>query len=441
MDHRISRSGVAFALVMAVLAIATFVYLNLAFEGPSVIRPVIGEGYVLETKIADTEALPTKQPVLIRGVEVGKVKSAEYDSETQRASLEFSVADEYAPIYADATVAIGERTLLGDGYVRLDPGHAAAGELESGETVRSVSSVDFDEAFAFLDEKGRGHVKSILDELADATRSDESPQRLNETVGELARTTSELRVLTGALQGQEEDLAGLVRDSATVLGELGDREAALRAIVASGRDTLDALAINTESLDEGLAELPGVLDAARSVLANSGPLLEQAGPLVRELRRAAPDLVPVLDDLPSVAADAVDVTSGLSGIPALRKTLEVVTLIEPSIDAVEAQTRNLIPVLRYLADRRRSVGAFFANMAAVTAHGDRLGRWARFAIILEPGELLDQPTPAICEPEDDVVPNLGLCHNAYPSPADPLDNEPYEPGSYQRLKPFDPPGG
>jgi ABC-type transporter Mla subunit MlaD len=338
-------------------------------------------------------------------------------------------------------VAIGERTILGDGYVRLDPGTEAAGEVESGGTVRSIASVDFDEAFGFLDEKGRRHVKSILSELADATRSAESPQRLNETVGELARTTSELRILTGALRGQEDDLAGLVQDSATVLGELGEREAALRAIVASGRATLDALAVNTESLDQGLAELPGVLDAARNVLASSRPLLEEAGPLVRELRRAAPELAPVLDDLPAVAADSVDVTSGLSGIPALRKTLEVVNLVEPSIEGIEAQTLNLVPVLRYLAARRESLGAFFANMAAVTAHGDRLGKWARFAILFEPGELLDRPLPATCRPEDDVTPNLGLCYNAYPAPGDARDNEPYEPGSYERLKPFDPPGG
>jgi hypothetical protein len=79
-------------------------------------------------------------------------------------------------------------------------------------------------------------------------------------------------------------------------------------------------------------------------------------------------------------------------------------------------------------------------MASVTAHGDSLGRWARFAIILEPGEILDIPTPSICRPEDDVPLNAGLCHNAYPKPDDPLDNEPYEPGSYKRLKPFTPKG-
>jgi phospholipid/cholesterol/gamma-HCH transport system substrate-binding protein len=438
MDHRISRPGVVFALLMSAAALITFIYLNLSFEGPSLIRSVIGPGYVVEAEIKDTEAMPTKQPVLIRGLEVGHVTRTEYDYDSQRATIEFTVDDEYAPLHRDATVAVGERTLLGDSYLRLDPGTEDAPEIENGGEVRSVPSVDFDEAFEFLDERGRRHTKTILEELARATSSERGAARLNSTVGELTRTTAELRALTEALRGQEDEIAGLVDDSATVLGELGRREAALRAIVASGRSTLDALAANTASLDRGLAELPLLLDAGRRVLANSRPLLEQAGPLVRELRRAAPELRPVLADLPAITADTVDVVSGLSAVPTLRRTLEVLNLIGPSVPGIEAATRNLVPLLDYTASRARSIGAFFANFASVTAHGDSTGKWARFGVILEMGELLDQPTPATCRPEDDVAPNQGFCHNAYPTADDPLDNEPYVPGTYPRQRPFDP---
>jgi hypothetical protein len=72
---------------------------------------------------------------------------------------------------------------------------------------------------------------------------------------------------------------------------------------------------------------------------------------------------------------------------------------------------------------------------------DRLavGAEPRFAILFEPGELLDMPTPAVCEPEDDVPVNAGFCHNAYPFPGDAIDPEPYEPGSYPRIDAFTPP--
>src|SRR5687767_5610709 len=140
---------------MAVLAVITFAYLNLAFEGPSLIRPLVGDDYVVKTKIADTESIPTKQPVLIRGLEVGKVKSTEYNEEDSTATIEFSIDDRYAPLHRDAVVAVGERTILGDAYLRLDPGSGEAGEIASGDWVESVPSVDFDEALGFLDREGR----------------------------------------------------------------------------------------------------------------------------------------------------------------------------------------------------------------------------------------------------------------------------------------------
>lgn len=439
MDHRVPRVGLVVSIVAAALAALTFIYLNLAFEGPSLIQSVAGEGYRVRATFKDTEVLPTKQPVMVRGLEVGKVKDVEFNKEDSTATVEFSVDDEYAPIHTDAKAVIGERTILGDPFVNLDPGTDAAGELSTGSEIRGAPSVDFDEALGFLDEEGRRHVRSILDELKATTRSERGGERLNATAAELSRTVGELRELTDALRGQEDDLAGLVADGSVVLHELGTRERALRAIVGSGRVALDALAANTASLDQGLAETPGLLDAARSVLVESRPLLAEAAPVVRELRRAAPELAPVLADLPSITSDTVDVVSDLSGIPTLREMLRIFKLVGPAVPGIEAAARNLVTGLGYTADRANGLAAFFANLASVTANGDSDGRWARFALIFEQGELDDNPTPSICSPEDDVPANAGFCDNAYPEPNDALDNEPYQPGAYPQLRPFDPP--
>jgi hypothetical protein len=101
--------------------------------------------------------------------------------------------------------------------------------------------------------------------------------------------------------------------------------------------------------------------------------------------------------------------------------------------------RNLVPLLRYAAPRSQGIVSFFANFAGLTSHGDSDGAWARFAIMFEPGEVADTPLPASCRPEDDVAVNSGLCHNAYPEPGDAADPEPHEPGTYERLRPYDPP--
>ncbi len=439
MDHRLPKVGLAISLVCALAAAITFVFLNLAFEGPSPVK-VFGAGYTLEATFKQTEVLPTKQPVLEKGIEVGKVKDVEFNKDDSTATVTFSIDEEYAPLNADATVAIGERTILGDSYLRLDRGTDGAGELAAGGEVRSIPSVDFDEALDFFDEDGRDDVRSILNEINHSTRSPDGGARLSATTGELSRTVSELRDVTRTLRGQDDELAGLVRDSSLVLDELGSRERSLRAISGAGRTTLDALAANTAALDQGLAETPGVLDASRRLLAGSRPLLEIAGPMVRELRRAAPDLKPVIAELPSISADTIEVVAGLSAIPSFGKVLELIELIGPAVPGMEAAARNLVPLLRYTNARGKGIASFFANMASVNAHGDDAGRWARFSILLEQGELANVPTPSNCAPEDDVEQNFGFCHNAYPKPGDAADPEPYEEGSYPSPRAIRPEG-
>jgi phospholipid/cholesterol/gamma-HCH transport system substrate-binding protein len=440
MDHRVPKAGLVLSIVCTALAALTFVVLNQAFEGPSPVGALEGDPYELRATFADTEALPTKQPVLVRGVPVGKVTAVDYNRGRSNATVTFTVDEgELDAVHADATVTIGERTLLGDAYLNLDPGTERAGTLDSGARVRSLPSVDFDEAFDFLDARGRRHLASTLDTLDRATRSEESGAELNATVGELGRTVGELRDLAGALRGQEEEIAALVSDSSTVVGELGAREAALRRIVVSGRATLERLAANADALERGVAELPGVLAAGAETLRGARPLLAEARPLVRELRRSAPDLATTFAELGPLASDTVDTVRSISGLPTLRKLLEVVVLAGPAIPGLEDSVRNLVPLLRFTAERANGITSFFANMASATAHGDSDGAWARFAILFEPGEVIDVPAPSVCAPEDDVPGNTGVCHNAYPKPGDALDPEPYEPGSYPRLRPFDPP--
>ncbi|MGI9020844.1 MAG: MlaD family protein [Solirubrobacterales bacterium] len=440
MDHRIPRLGLFFTVLCAIGALLTFIYLNEAFEGPSPLGAVTGEPYTLEAAFDDAEALPSKQPVLVRGVQVGKVTTVDFVKEESKAVVFFTVDDEFAPVYADASAVVGERTLLGDPYVNLDPGTAGAEALASGGEVEALDSVDFDEGLDFLGARGRGHVRSTISTLDEATQADDAGVRLNGTVANLARTVRNLRAVTRALEGQEDEIAGLTRDGALVLEELGSREAALRSIVGSGRVALEAVASGRASFEQGLGELPPLLEETRELLVQARPLIADARPVVTGLRRGAPDLVSILSEVGPLSGDAIDAIAGLAGIPSLRKTLELVTLLRQVAPKLAPAARNLVGGLRYTAPRAGGIASFFANMASATAHGDSTGRWARFAILFEPGEMNDAPTPAVCAPEDDVPVNDGFCKNAYPEPNDALDPEPYEPGSYPRVQPFDPPG-
>ena len=443
MDHRIPRVGAAISAVLALLALATFVYLNEKFEGPSPIDPITGDGYELTASFDDTEILPSKQPVLHKGVSVGRVTAVDYDGDGS-ATVHFTVDDDFAPVYRDATARIGERSILGDPFLDLDPGHESAGELAAGGEVRSIRSVDFDEALDFLDERGRADVRSIVDTLGEGSRTPGNGAQLNATVGNFSRTLVELEQLTTALRGQEEQIASIVGDTGTVLAVLGERESSIRSIVAGGRSTLDALASNTSSLDQALVELPRLLETGRATLAEAEPLIEEARPLVADLTALAPDLRPALAAARPLSSDLTAIVEGLEPqreitVPVFRRTLTLSRRSLPLVSDLDPASRNLLPSVDYLEPRSDSVAAFFANASSVAAHGDSVGKWARFAFTFEPGEIADSPTPAICTPEDDVPVNGGFCQNAYPLPGDGLDNEPYEAGAYPRLMPFDPP--
>jgi phospholipid/cholesterol/gamma-HCH transport system substrate-binding protein len=444
MDHRIPLAGAVFSVIAVICAAATFIYLNEAFRGPSV-TAVVSHPYELTATFDDVENLPTKTNVLSHGVAVGKVSSVDFNKDNVTGTATFTIDNEFRPIYKDATARIGERTILGDAFLDLDRGHPAAGELDSGSPVKALPSVDFDEAFDFLDKTGRAHLRSTLDTFGRGAKTPGNGARLNGTVGGLSRTIEMLNATTSSLQGQEQDIAALSSNASTVLGVLGDREAALREIVSSGRVTLDALASDTSSVEQGVHELPRLLDAGRHSLADARPLLVEARPLVRQLRAIAPDLRPALAGLGPLSRNAAGVVEGLkpfrvAAAPMLRKSQDLFRLALPVIDQLQPAVRNLVPLLGYLAPRANGIAAFFSNSMSAFAQSDSLGHAARFSGNIVPLETLGGASPGICTPEDDVpIPNPGVCSNAYPAPNDALNPEPYAPGSYPRLLPWNPP--
>ena len=60
-----------------------------------------------------------------------------------------------------------------------------------------------------------------------------------------------------------------MRTASTVLTTIGEREQSIRTIVGAGRTTLDALASNTRSLEQGIDELPRVLASGRDLARRS----------------------------------------------------------------------------------------------------------------------------------------------------------------------------
>ncbi len=445
MDHRIPKTGMAVSIALALAALVTFLFLNDRFEGPDPLGG-LGDPFELTAEFESTKKLPTKQPVLYKGISIGRVNAVNWDAEARLSEVTFTLDDDFE-IHEDAVLQIGERSLIGDPYLNLlSRGSDAAPELEPGDQVaQTKSSVDFDEALAFLDEEGRARAKSLIATFGRGLSPERNGTRLNGTVGGTARIVRELNALTQAVEGQEEELTKLVSDASTVLSVIGEREDSIRTIVASGRSTLDAVAANTDSVDQALAELPRLLEAGRTSLAEAEPLFAEARPLVADLRELAPDLTVAFDDsreysLGRTLDELIAITEGLTplreqAVPVLRDLRELLVGLKPLVASIAPAARNLVPALDYLTPRVSGIAGLYALIAANAEGKDEISHYLRSGFSFEPGEFTDMPTPADCDPEtQNTPPNQGYCFNAYPGPEDALDPQPFKP-PYPRIVP------
>ena len=436
MDHRLPKVGAVISILLAIGALITFFYLNSKFEGPDPTKLVLGADQ-LTAEFEDTRTLPTKQPVLYKGITVGRVNRVEYDAEKHVGVVTFTLNDDF-PIYEDAVLQIGERSLLGDAYLNVaERGSEENEELGDGDVVATTRpSVDFDEALDFLDEKGRAHVTSLIATIADATARPGNGERLNGTIGGVARLIQEAEMLTSALEGQETQIASLVSNSSVVLSEIGDREGAVRDIIGSGRTTLETLSSNTASLDQALVELPRLLDSGRRALEGVDPLLVTAQPVVAKLERLAPELNTALaEGLPLLTGPVGPIIDGLTPLrevadPILGDLSELLAELEPLVKLTAPAARNLQPMMEYLTPRVEGLTALYALAGSAASHSDSVGPYLRLGLAMDPAVLLDLPGAPCSEG--------GPCSNAYPGPGDALDPQPFD-GTYPQVTPCNPP--
>jgi phospholipid/cholesterol/gamma-HCH transport system substrate-binding protein len=418
--------ALALAAFFAV-GIAVFLFLSVRFGGPG---PRFSDPYELSATFRDVQGLAPRADVLIRGVKVGEV--AAIDAAGTRARVRLDLDRDQAPVARDATLRVGQKTLLGEAYVELDPGHRKLGTVPDGGTLPAGNvqgTVEIDEALGAFDARTRGRIRSLLATFSRGASDPGTAEEVNATLAELARTVDELTTLSSTLVGQRADISAGVQDSRVVLRELGAREQRVRTLVANARATLDALGSREGRLADGLAELPGLLGSARRTLHEARPLLVEARPFVRDLGRAAPPLSAALRDLRPVARDASVVLARLAplnavALPFLRRALPVVELARPVARGLDPALSNLVPMVDYLSAHRQSVAAWFTNTADLGLNGDAKGSWARFFIFAEPASAIGAPAT--------------LGNNSYTRPGDAADNQPYKPGDYPRLRPFRP---
>jgi phospholipid/cholesterol/gamma-HCH transport system substrate-binding protein len=358
-------------LTMVVFALSCFgllLFLWLSFGGSIPLKP---KGYQVQVAFPEATTLATEADVRIAGVSVGKVRKIELDPSRTRTLATLELDSEFAPLQQDAVAVLRQKTLLGETYVQLTPGHGRAipegGRLAE---ARIVDTVQLDEIFDSLDPKTRTAFQDWQQELARGI--DGRGQDFNDALGTLPGFAADGNAVMSVLDSQRSALGRLVKNTGVVFGALSENEAQLRNLITGSKQTFDATARQQKALAETIAIFPTFLDESRSTFARLQTFSGDTRPLVQDLRPVARDLRPTLHDVRLMAPDLEKffvnldpvIAAADKGMPATR---EILAGAEPVLDALHPFLGQLNPILQYLEMSQYNVTDFLTFGAAALA--------------------------------------------------------------------------
>src|ERR687885_542243 len=153
-------------LIMVVFALSCFgllLFLWLSFGGPIPLKP---KGYRVQIAFPEATTLAQEADVRIAGVSVGKVRKLDLGDNRTIATIELD--KQFAPLRRDARAILRQKTLLGETYVELTPGHSDKTIPENGRLgdAQVQDTVQLDEIFDALDPQTRAAFRGWQQELA-----------------------------------------------------------------------------------------------------------------------------------------------------------------------------------------------------------------------------------------------------------------------------------
>ncbi len=373
------RTELAVMILFAFSVFAILLYLWKTFGGPSALAP---KGYQVQVDFAEATQLSDTADVRISGVTVGRVRRTAQHGDRTRATIE--IKPEFAPIPRDTHAILRLKTLLGETYVELTPGHPSRGALADGAVLSRSQvepTVELDEILRAVDAPTRRALQQFLRGLARGL--DGRGQELNAALGNLEPVAGQTNDLLTVLDSQHDAVRRLTADTGRVFDALGQRQGELRGLITSGDRVLASTARRNEDLAETVRILPTTLREVRPTLVDLEGLVDDATPVVRDLRPAARALGPTLTDAVALAPELKGLFGDIDRLidvseTALPAATKFVDAARPVFQALPPALSELKPVVDFLEPNKREFVTMWANIAAdnqgseVGADGKRL---------------------------------------------------------------------
>ena len=245
------RQIVAMTL-FALGSFAAMLFLWLAFGGAIPLAP---KGYRFDVVFPEATTLAEQAEVRISGVPVGKVVAVEGSGGNgARATIEL---EDRAPVAADTRAMLRIKTLLGETYVELTPGHPERGTLAEGATLRAAAvapTVELDEILRTFDRDTRADFQAWMQSQAQAM--DGRGVDVNTTFGLFPDFVEQSTELLATLDAQQAAVRETVARTGEVFDAISEREGDLGGLIADA----ERLFSNTGARNEQLALVPAAVD-------------------------------------------------------------------------------------------------------------------------------------------------------------------------------------
>ncbi len=312
--------------------------------------------------------LRPKAPVRIAGVNIGEVTkveplsadspqvTAQTDGETppeeegqaeSAALVTMTIKEEGLPLHEDAQFQLRPRLFLeGNLFVDTKPGSPNAPEVEEGYQFpvnQTSSSVSIDQVLTTLQSDVRANLQTFLDQFGNALTKYGGAEGFQELYRSSAGAFKYTSIVNEALQGKRtHDLSGLIRNLDKVVAALGSNELALQNLVTNLRVVSGSFAAESASLEQAIAKLPDVLDAAEPAFANLNASFPPLRAFVREALPGVRSTAPAL----RAATPLIEQVRLLVSEPELRGLVSDLRPTIPDLARLSAETKPLLSQFR-----------------------------------------------------------------------------------------------
>ena len=306
------------------------------------------EHYEVKAAFKSANNLRPNSPVRIAGVEVGKVtKVGRSRKGGNGAVVTMRIKDQGRPLHEDATFKIRPRIFLeGNFFVDVTPGSASGKEVARNHVFpvnQTATPVQLDEILTALQSDTRKDLQVLLREYAKGL-SGRGAKGYNASIPFMKPAYRDSAIVSEAMLGQgEHDLSGYIDNAGVVAAALTRDRSQLKAFITDFNTTAAALAREDDNLEAAISELPRTLAAARPALG----ALNDAFP---GLRGFAKDLRPgVVSTGPTIDV-ALPLIRQLRGLVSERELRGLTRDLRPAVPALARFTQENVPLNQQLRE-------------------------------------------------------------------------------------------